>query len=152
MTDIDQRLSDKSRPVFTIGVAADLIGVSVHTLRMYENEGLILPRRTETKRRLYSQIDIERLQCIRVMIEDHGFNLAGIKAQMSMAPCWEIKGCTEIDRSICEAYDSALEPCWMVKVKSQACQEEDCAACQVYREVTTCGNMKSYLRQNWKNI
>ena len=151
MTTINKRLSDKSRPVYTIGVAADIIGVSVHTLRMYENEGLILPSRTKSKRRLYSQIDIERLQCIRVMIEDHGFNLAGIKAQMSMAPCWEIKGCSENDRLACEAYATALEPCWMVKIKSDACHEENCAECMVYREVTICGNMKEYLKENWKN-
>ncbi len=147
---IQSRLSDKTRPVFTIGVAAELIDVSVHTLRMYENEGLILPRRTKTKRRLYSQIDIERLQCIRTMIEERGLNLAGIKAMMSMAPCWEIKGCSEADRVGCDAYEHALEPCWVVKTKAKICQEEDCAECQVYREVTTCHNMKSLIKQHWK--
>lgn len=150
-SDIQDRLSDKTRPVYTIGVASDLIGVSVHTLRMYENEGLILPQRTETQRRLYSQVDIERLQCIRTMIEDHGYNLAGIKGMMSMAPCWEIKACTESDRNQCDAYKSALEPCWVVKTKAKICEEEDCATCPVYREVTTCHNMKSFLKEHWKN-
>ena len=148
---IQDRLSDKTRPVYTIGVAADLIGVSVHTLRMYETEGLILPQRTETRRRLYSQHDIERLHCIRTMIEAHGFNLAGIKAMMSMAPCWDIKGCSESDRIGCHAYEHALEPCWVVKTKANICLEEDCATCRVYREVTTCHNMKSFLKEHWKN-
>jgi len=148
--DIKERLKDKTRPVYTIGVAADLIGVSVHTLRMYETEGLILPSRTESKRRLYSHSDIERLQCIRVMIEERGFNLAGIKGMMSMAPCWEIKGCSEADRANCDAYHSSLEPCWMAKNKSTLCAEEECSECPVYREVTTCHNMKSYLQQHWK--
>ncbi|MBC8377424.1 MAG: MerR family transcriptional regulator [FCB group bacterium] len=150
-TDIKERLSDKTRPVFAIGVAADLVGVSVHTLRMYETEGLIIPQRTKSKRRLYSQTDIERLQCIRVMIEDRGFNLAGIKGMMSMAPCWEIKGCSEADRASCDAYKSSLEPCWMVKSKSSVCQDEVCSECPVYRDVTTCHNMKSYLQEHWKN-
>ncbi len=150
-SDIYDRLTDKTRPVYTIGVAAELVGVSVHTLRMYENEGLIIPERTQSQRRLYSQVDIERLQCIRVMIEERGFNLAGIRGMMSMAPCWEIKGCSESDRSSCEAYQSALEPCWMVKVKSQACQDDDCADCPVYQEVTTCHNMKSFLKGHWKH-
>lgn len=150
-TNINERLSDKTRPVFTISVAADLVGVSVHTLRMYETEGLIIPQRTKSKRRLYSQTDIERLQCIRVMIEDHGFNLAGIKGMMSMAPCWKIKGCSETDRAACDAYKSSLEPCWLVKSKASACQDYVCSECQVYRDVTTCKNMKSYLQKHWKN-
>ncbi len=150
-TDINTRLEDKSRPVYAIGVAADLVGVSVHTLRMYETEGLIIPQRTASKRRLYSQADIERLQCIRTMIEDRGFNLAGIKGMMSMAPCWEIKGCSEMDRQGCDAYKSSLEPCWVAKSESSACQDEICSECPVYKEVTTCHNMKSYLQANWKN-
>lgn len=150
-TTIQERITDKTRPVFTIGVAAALIGVSVHTLRMYESEGLILLQRTKSQHRLYSQIDIERLQCIRVMIEERGFNLAGIKGMMSMAPCWEIKGCSEADRAQCDAYEHALEPCWIVRTKAKICEEEDCAACPVYREVTTCHNMKSFLKEHWKN-
>lgn len=148
--EIKERLTDKTRPVFAIGVAADLVGVSVHTLRMYETEGLIIPLRTESKRRLYSQSDIERLQCIRLMIEERGFNLAGIKGMMSLAPCWEIKGCSETDRQSCDAYQSSIEPCWMVKNKAAECQDEDCSACPVYLEVTTCHNMKSYLQEHWK--
>jgi len=151
-TDIKERLLDKTRPVFAIGVAADLVGVSVHTLRMYETEGLIIPQRTQSKRRLYSQTDIERLQCIRVMIEDRGFNLAGIKGMMSMAPCWEINGCNDIDRVSCDAYKSSMEPCWVVKSKTSACQDEACSECPVYKGVTTCHNMKSYLQQHWKNV
>lgn len=148
---IQKRLQDKNRPVFTIGVAADMIGVSVHTLRMYETEGLILPSRTESQRRLYSQSDIERLQCIRTMIEERGFNLAGIKGMMSMAPCWEIKGCSKEDQEVCDAYNHALEPCWIVKNKGNECVDVDCSECPVYTEVTTCHNMKTYLKEHWKH-
>jgi MerR family transcriptional regulator, heat shock protein HspR len=149
-SDIQTRLTDKTRPVYAIGVAAELIGVSVHTLRLYENEGLIIPRRTKSQHRLYSRVDIERLQCIRVMIEDRGFNLAGIKAMMSMAPCWDIKGCDEADRKNCDAYNSALEPCWVVKAEDTSCYDQNCADCQVYIEVTTCHNMKSFIKEHWK--
>lgn len=150
--EIKERLKDRTRPVFTIGVAAEMVGVSVHTLRMYENEGLIIPQRTQSKRRLYSQTDIDRLQCIRLMIEERGFNLAGIKGMMSMAPCWDIKGCSESDRASCDAYKSSLEPCWVAKSKTSMCEDEDCTECPVYREVTTCHNMKSYLQQYWKKV
>jgi len=86
------------------------------------------------------------------MIEERGFNIAGIKAMMSLAPCWEIKGCSEADRASCDAYEHALEPCWIVKTKADICKEEDCANCPVYREVTICRNMKSYLKEHWKNV
>ena len=49
-------------PVYTIGHAAQKLGVAVPTLRMYEQAGLILPFRTETKRRLYSRHDLAHLQ------------------------------------------------------------------------------------------
>lgn len=150
-TEIKAKLEDKTRPVFTIGVAADMIGVSVHTLRMYENEGLIFIERTESKRRLYSKVDIERLQCIRMMIEDRGFNLAGIKGFMSLAPCWDMKGCSEADQQQCDAYETALEPCWAVKRKGPFCKDVDCSTCIVYSEISTCHNIKSFLKQHWKN-
>ena len=34
-SDITAKLTDQDRPVFTIGVAAEMVEVSVHTLRMY---------------------------------------------------------------------------------------------------------------------
>lgn len=151
-TDIQNRLTDKSRPVFAIGVASDLVGVSVHTLRMYEAEGLIIPRRTQSRHRIYSQSDIERLHCIRTLIEVNGFNLAGIKGLMSLAPCWDIKGCSEADRAICDAYKSSLEPCWLVKAKTTDCGENECVECHVYQDVSTCHNMKSYLQEHWKKL
>lgn len=150
--EIKDRLADRTRPVYTIGVSADMIGVSVHTLRMYESEGLIFPERTPSKRRLYSQVDLERLQCIRVMIEEKGFNLAGIKGLMSLAPCWAMKGCSESDRQNCDAYETALEPCWAVKRKGALCADADCSTCAVYSEISTCHNMKSFLKQHWKNV
>jgi MerR family transcriptional regulator/heat shock protein HspR len=150
VNDISEKLADQDRAVFTIGVAADLVGVSVHTLRMYENEGLIIPDRTPSQRRMYSHLDIERIRCIRVMIEEHGLNLAGIRAMMSMIPCWELKPCTEADRATCDAYHKPLAPCWAVKVKGDHCQELDCRACHVYQSTNTCHNMKTFLKENWK--
>jgi len=53
------------RPVFTLSVAADLLGMHPRTLRIYEEEGLVVPARTATKRRRYSQNDIKRFQFIQ---------------------------------------------------------------------------------------
>lgn len=147
--DIPTKLADQERPVYTISVAADLVGVSVHTLRMYETEGLLLPERTASKQRLYSQMDIERLRCIRLAIEERGLNLAGIKAILSMIPCWELKGCSPEDQQACDAFTEIKEPCWAVKRMGPFCRELDCRNCEVYRRASTCHNMKEFLKENW---
>ena len=74
-------------PVLTIGIVAEKLNVAVQTVRLYEQEGLILPHKTDSGRRMYSMHDLERLRCIRKMITEHGLNLNGIKRIMSMIPC-----------------------------------------------------------------
>lgn len=149
---ITKNMTDTNRPVFSISVAADMIGVSVHTLRMYESEGLVFPHRTASSRRLYSHNDLHRLRCIRVMLDERGLNIAGIKAMMSLAPCWEIKNCAQEDRMRCPAYHETTTPCWLIENKPRVCSEEECRECPVYTELTLCGNMKLFLKRHWKQV
>ncbi|MCY3922475.1 MAG: MerR family transcriptional regulator [Chloroflexi bacterium] len=65
------------QPVYTIRIAAQLVGVHQQTLRTYEREGLLIPARSAGRQRLYSQNDIERLLLIRRLIDELGVNLAG---------------------------------------------------------------------------
>ena len=67
------------RPRYMISVAADLVGMHPQTLRIYENKGLIRPKRTNGGTRLYSDADIERLQLIQRLTNDLGLNLAGVE-------------------------------------------------------------------------
>ena len=64
-------------PVFTMRMAAKLVGIHQQTLRAYEREGLIAPARSAGGHRLFSQDDIERLRMIRRLITELGVNLAG---------------------------------------------------------------------------
>lgn len=64
-------------PVYTIRIAAQLVGVHQQTLRTYEREGLLKPARSAGRQRLYSEADIERLRVIRRLIDELGVNLAG---------------------------------------------------------------------------
>ncbi len=66
-----------SEPVYTIRIAAQLVGVHQQTLRSYEREGLLTPARSAGRQRLYSERDIERLRLIRRLIDELGVNLAG---------------------------------------------------------------------------
>ena len=68
---------DRNRPVYMIGVAAQLAGMHPQTLRSYEQKGLVNPQRTSGNTRMYSQADIERLELI-TELTDEGINLAGV--------------------------------------------------------------------------
>ncbi len=72
------------RPVFTLSVAADLLGMHPRTLRIYEEEGLVVPARTPTKRRRYSQNDINRFQFIQHLTQRLKVNLAGVRIILEM--------------------------------------------------------------------
>lgn len=68
----------RSNPLFPIGIVQDLTQLTGRQIRYYEEQGLISPSRTESKRRLYSFNDVERLLTIKDFI-DQGFNLAAIR-------------------------------------------------------------------------
>lgn len=67
------------RGVFMISVAAELAEMHPQTLRMYEQKGLIEPKRSPKGTRLYSQADVDRLRRIQEMTTELGLNLAGVE-------------------------------------------------------------------------
>jgi MerR family transcriptional regulator/heat shock protein HspR len=67
------------RPRYMISVAAELVGMHPQTLRIYEQKGLVLPKRTAGNTRLYSELDIERLRLIQRLTTEIGLNLAGVE-------------------------------------------------------------------------
>ena len=64
-----------AKPVYTISTAARLLGISIPTLRMYENEGLIIPFKKSSRHRLYSDADLERIRCLRRSINGNKMGL-----------------------------------------------------------------------------
>jgi MerR family transcriptional regulator, heat shock protein HspR len=72
-----------TRPLFMIGIAAELAGMHPQTLRVYERRGLVRPSRTARNTRLYSQADVELLARIQAL-SDSGLNLAGIERVMAL--------------------------------------------------------------------
>ena len=70
-------MSEQSRGVFAISVAAEMVSMQVQNLRVYERRGLLEPDRTAGGTRLYSHDDVARLHRIRDLLAE-GLNLAGI--------------------------------------------------------------------------
>jgi MerR family transcriptional regulator/heat shock protein HspR len=62
-----------------IGIASELIGVHPQTLRMYEQKGLLRPRKSIKNTRLYSQEDVDLGRYIKRLTQEMGMNLAGVK-------------------------------------------------------------------------
>ena len=72
-------MSLRKRPVYMIGIASELIGVHPQTLRMYEQKGLLRPRKSIGNTRLYSQEDVDLGRYIQRLTQEMGMNLAGVK-------------------------------------------------------------------------
>ena len=67
------------RPRYMISIAAELVGMHPQTLRIYEQKGLVQPKRTAGNTRLYSDMDVERLKLIQQLTSEVGLNLAGVE-------------------------------------------------------------------------
>lgn len=68
----------RSKSVLPIGTVMRLTELSARQIRYYEEQGLVIPTRTEGNRRLYSLNDIDRLLEIKDYLTE-GINMAGIK-------------------------------------------------------------------------
>lgn len=72
-----------TQPLFTASVASSLVGVSSQTLRKWETAGLVAPvRDRNTRRRLYSWAEIERLQQIRYLLMRRRIPLREVKPML----------------------------------------------------------------------
>lgn len=69
----------KKKGHFSISAVAEMFSVHQQTIRLYEREGLICPRRSEGNTRLFSESDIERLEEIIYLTHKLGINLAGVE-------------------------------------------------------------------------
>jgi DNA-binding transcriptional MerR regulator len=72
-----------TRPLYSISVAAELAGLAVPTLRLYEQHGLVRPARTRGGTRRYSDADIQRLKRISELV-DSGVTLAAVELVLDL--------------------------------------------------------------------
>ena len=77
-------MTDKGKPVYMIGVVAEMLRLHPQTLRMYEKKGLIRPSRTEGRTRMYSAEDVDDIGRVIRLARDLGVNLAGIEIILKM--------------------------------------------------------------------
>lgn len=95
----ESNLEDKER-IYPIGIAAELLGVHPRTLRIYEEEGFLTPRRRRG-RRYYAEEDLKWLECIRHLIHEEKISVEGLRRLLRLQECWEIRGCGRRRRARC---------------------------------------------------
>jgi MerR family transcriptional regulator/heat shock protein HspR len=117
------------------------MGMAVPTLRLYEKEGLIVPLRTSTKRRLYSVNDLRIVETVQHLIHEHGLNFAGIRRLMAFLPCWKIRGCDPALYRACMVPSITDKPCWSNGEAVCRKSQEDCQVCPVYRMALRIGDL-----------
>jgi len=69
----------RKKGFYSISVVAEMFEVHQQTIRMYEKEGLISPKRSEGNTRLFAEEDVDRLEEIIYLTHKMGVNLAGVE-------------------------------------------------------------------------
>ncbi len=74
----------RGHKLYMISVVSEMLGVHPQTLRLYEREGFLKPKRSGGNTRLYSEEDVERLEMILRLTRELGVNLAGVEVILAM--------------------------------------------------------------------
>jgi hypothetical protein len=106
----------ENRPLYTIGVVANIFDVHPETLRVWERYGLVEPHRRNGQR-LFTDQDLKRLAFIQELLSK-GLNLAGVSHYLVLYPCWLYDDCPTCMRK--SMRESCAKPCW--KEKGTYCQ------------------------------
>ena len=69
----------RKKGFYSISVVAKMFSVHQQTIRMYEKEGLLAPKRSDGNTRLFSEEDVDRLEEIINLTHKMGVNLAGVE-------------------------------------------------------------------------
>ncbi len=96
-----------SQPLYPIGIAAELMGVRPETLRVWDREGLVTPKRWRGSR-CYSDADLQRVLFIKHLLDEEGLNLAALRGYIRQYHCWPLDDCVPCH----EAKTANGKPCW----------------------------------------
>lgn len=80
----DKKIMDTSIAILPISSIASALNVHQRTLRIYDNEGILSPKRTDKNRRNYSLDDLEKAKLILFLTRNLALNLAGVKIIFAM--------------------------------------------------------------------
>ena len=82
---------DTSLPILPISSIASALNVHQRTLRIYDKEGILCPKRTDKNRRNYSLDDLEKGKLILFLTRNLALNLSGVKLFLAVIEANNIK-------------------------------------------------------------
>ena len=69
----------RKKGYFSISAVAKMFSVQQQTIRLYEKQGLINPKRTDGNTRMFTEEDVEKLEEVIYLTHKLGINLAGVE-------------------------------------------------------------------------
>ena len=77
-------MKKRRKGYYSISVVAKMFSVHQQTIRLYEKEGLISPKRSAGNTRLFSEEDVDKLEEIIYLTHKLGVNLAGVEVILNL--------------------------------------------------------------------
>lgn len=68
----------KKKGYYSISAVAEMFEIHQQTIRLYEREGLISPKRSDGNTRIFTEEDVARLEEVIFLTHKLGINLAGV--------------------------------------------------------------------------
>src|SRR5690242_15497139 len=91
----------KKKGYFSISAVAQMFSIHQQTIRLYEQEGLICPKRSEGNTRLFSEEDVNKLEEIVYLTHKLGINLAGVEMILKLK-----KKINKLQKDLNEIFDA----------------------------------------------
>jgi len=84
VTILSGKTMKRKQGFFSISAVAKMFSVHQQTIRLYEREGLIVPKRSDGNTRLFSEEDVNKLEEIIYLTHKLGINLAGVQMVLKL--------------------------------------------------------------------
>ncbi|MFC2040422.1 MerR family transcriptional regulator [Chloroflexota bacterium] len=98
----------ENRPLYPIGIVAELLEIHPQTIRVWEKYGVVHPQKISGKR-FYSNSDLSRLRFVLKLTEER-LNKAAVSRYVSLYPCWNSNKCLPCMHVSKE--NTCGKPCW----------------------------------------
>ncbi|MBR5304552.1 MAG: MerR family transcriptional regulator [Candidatus Gastranaerophilales bacterium] len=80
-----------NKPIYPISVLSNLLNVHQRSLRIYDELGILSPKRNNKNRRMYSQNDLEKAKLILYLTRNLALNMMGVRLILAMIENKEIE-------------------------------------------------------------
>ena len=110
----------RKKGYFSISAVAEMFSIHPQTIRLYEQEGLISPKRTEGNTRLFSEDDVNKLEEIVYLTHHLGINLAGVEMVLKLK-----RQIQKMQKEMNAAFEKANDELTKHEESSKAAMKED---------------------------